>query len=70
MTDVLEKLAELDALVHRGNTTAEQLSDGILRAVLIKAIPEPLKNHLQVNSSTFVTYDMMRRATRDSKVGG
>ncbi len=61
------KLAEFDSLVQEYEERAtEVLSDEVIRGILTHAVPDPLKSHLRVCSSTFSSAHDARRAIAES----
>ena len=54
-------LGKLNFMIKRYETQGgDELSDTVKVAVVVKYVPEPLRTHLQVNSSQLNTYDKVR----------
>ena len=63
ISKVEDKLAEFDSLVQEYEERAtEIISDEVVRGILMHAVPEPLKSHLRVCASSFVSSHDVRRA--------
>ena len=66
MENVLDKLRDFDAILHRyAVTSGTEFQDSIVRAVLTKTCPEPLRTHLQVDASTFRNAQNLKSAIRE-----
>ena len=66
VTSVMDKMAELDDMCHRyQRMTGEDITDTIMKAILIKAVPDPIRTHVRVNASVLNTYEAMRNAVRE-----
>jgi hypothetical protein len=60
---VENKHAEFDSLVHEYDERATDiLSDEVIRGILMRVVPEPLKSHVRVCSSSFTSSRNVRRA--------